>query len=488
MLLLAGVLAAAWGQLPAPQSAVHRKLVNLNVVALDSHDQPVVDLAAEDLQVTDAGKTQPIVFFRHNDDRLQPQAALAAGQFSNRTGVRAAHATVILFDRLNDSAGPAAAAMNDLARGLEKMEGGGDLYLYFLTKQAKLYPVRPVPGADSAAKPLPDTWTRDARTMLDAADTATFGLRAPGLTQGDLIVRTYDAIEGLARQMAGLPGRKNIVWVTHGVPLVIPDIGGEPFDFTPFLRRLCAGLDRVNVALYPVQQTPPGMAMEGTPEAQHSGMSSAETLGLFAQLTGGRSNPGGDIAAVIRQAAKDVRTSYQIAYEPAESNWDGKFHKLRVTTKRKGVKLQSKTGYYAWAGQAADEQDAVGAVVATPSDSAEVGLTVTATRSASDPQMVHLKARIDAADVAMLQEADRYTTALAIAVAAYNEQGEAQAGKPVPLDLKLTAAEREQALKNGIAYDRDVRLGAPVRRVRLLVLDSRLGTAGSVTMGVERIK
>jgi VWFA-related protein len=490
MLLLAGALAVAWGQLPAPQGAVPRKLVNLNVVALDNHDQPVVDLTAEDLQVTDAGKSEPVVFFRHNDERLQAQASLAQGEFSNRIGVKQSHPIVILFDRFNDSLGPSGAAMNELGKALEKMEsGGGDLYLYFLTKQFRLYPVRALPGGDSAdAKPLPDTWTRQAHTLLDAANAATFSLRAPGFTEGDVIVKTYDAIEGLARQMAGLPGRKNLVWITHGVPLTVMDIGGQPFDFTPYLRRLCAGLDRANVALYPVQQTPPGMAMSGTPEAQHSGMSSAETLGLFAELTGGRSNGGGDIGAVLRQAEKDVRTSYQIAYEPAESNWDGKFHKLKVTTKRKGVKLQSKTGYYAWAGQPADEQDAVGAVVGSPSDSAQIGMNVTATRLAKDPQIVHLKARIDAGDVALLLEGGQYTGAVGVTVAAYNDQGQAQAAKVAPLDLKFTAAQRDEVLKNGIPYEKDVRLGAPVKKVRLLVLDMRLGTAGSVTMPVEEIK
>ena len=490
MLLLAAALAVAWGQLPGPQGAVPKKLVNLNVVALDNHDEPVTDLTAADLQVTDAGKPQPIVFFRHNDERLQPQSTLAAGEFSNRVGVRQAHPTVILFDRFNDSIGPSAAAMNELGHALEKMEaGGGDLYLYFLTKQMKLYPVRPLPGADSAtAKPLPDTWTHDGRSLIEAANNATFGLRTPGLDEGQLIIQTYQAVANMAAQMAELPGRKNIIWITHGVPIVIRDVGGQPFDFTPYLRRLCAELDRANVALYPVQLTPPGMAMSSQPEAAHSGLGSAETLDQFAQLTGGRANANGDFGNVIRQAMIDARTSYQIAYEPPDTNWDGKFHKLRVTTKRKGVKLQSKTGYYAWAGQAADEQEAVGAVVGSPADAAEIGLKVTAARSSTDPLLVHFKARIEGGDVAILQEGEQYTTALSLTVAAYNDQGQVQAGKPIPLDLKLTVAERDQALKAGITYDKDVRLGAPVRKVRVLVLDSRLGTAGSVTIPVERIK
>lgn len=137
-MLLAGALAVAWGQLPSPQGSLPKKLVNLNVVALDNHDQPGVDLTAADLQVTDAGMPQQIVFFRHNDERLQAPATLAAGEFSNRVGGRQAHATVILIDRFNDSIGPSGADMNELGHALEKMEsGGGDRYFYFLTKQMK---------------------------------------------------------------------------------------------------------------------------------------------------------------------------------------------------------------------------------------------------------------------------------------------------------------------------------------------------------------
>jgi hypothetical protein len=39
------------------------KLVDLDVVAFDSHGQPVTDLTADDFQITDAGKPQTISFF-----------------------------------------------------------------------------------------------------------------------------------------------------------------------------------------------------------------------------------------------------------------------------------------------------------------------------------------------------------------------------------------------------------------------------------------
>jgi hypothetical protein len=59
------------------------RLVNLNVVAVDAHGVPVDDLTAEDVRITDSGKSQKIVFFRHKDTRLWKVPSLVSNQFSN---------------------------------------------------------------------------------------------------------------------------------------------------------------------------------------------------------------------------------------------------------------------------------------------------------------------------------------------------------------------------------------------------------------------
>jgi len=479
-------MAVGYAQLPPPQAETPAaRLINLNVVAIGAHDQPVADLTADDFTVTDAGKRQNIVFFRRNGDVPRRVATIGPREFTNRGSGRSAHATVILFDRMNDSMGPSGAALDELGHALERVETGSDLYLYYFTKQGKLYPVRPMPGGDTAAPAVrSNTWTRDAKAIIEAANNATFGMRALGIDEGQLIVMTYHMVGVLARQMAEIPGRKSLVWITHGVPIVIRDVGGQPYDFTPYLRRLCAQLDRANVALYPVQQTPPGMATAGMPEAQHSGLGSEDTLQQFADLTGGRASPGGEISAVLQHAMNDVRTSYQIAYQPSDANWNSKFHKLKVTCTRKGVKVQAKTGYFAWPEEAVDEREAFGSLVESPTDAAEIGLRVGATPRAD---VVHLVMKIDASDVALVRQGDAWTGSLRMAIAAYNAEGQAQVSSVTPFDLKLTAAEREEALKNGMGYEHDVKLGAVVRRVRVIVLDSRLGTAGSVTVPMEKV-
>jgi hypothetical protein len=65
------VLAASQqAQTPQPEP----KLVYLNVIAVDSHGDPVTDLTSDDFQIADAGKPQKIALFRHRDEKLSPAA------------------------------------------------------------------------------------------------------------------------------------------------------------------------------------------------------------------------------------------------------------------------------------------------------------------------------------------------------------------------------------------------------------------------------
>src|SRR5579871_465478 len=117
--------------------------------------------------------------------------------------------------------------------------------------------------------------------------------------------------------------------------------------------------------------------MLGSPDALDggTGVSSIATLNDYAGMTGGRTDGGKDIGAAVQQAINDVRTNYQLGYFPSGKNWDGKFHKLRVIAKRKGVHIQTRTGYYAWQeppGRRA--QVAIDSVLASPFDAGEIGL------------------------------------------------------------------------------------------------------------------
>jgi len=88
--------------LPQTISLSQRKLVDLNVIALENHGQPVNSLTSDDFQVNDAGKQQKTAFFRHNDSKL---SQAEAQRIIKPHGSQSPHATVILLDLLNEDFG-----------------------------------------------------------------------------------------------------------------------------------------------------------------------------------------------------------------------------------------------------------------------------------------------------------------------------------------------------------------------------------------------
>ena len=66
------------------------------------------------------------------------------------------------------------------------------------------------------------------------------------------VQQTYGALEGLATRMALLPGRKNILWITFGVPCGLPMENGLIWDCRPSLSKVAVKLDQANVTVSPV--------------------------------------------------------------------------------------------------------------------------------------------------------------------------------------------------------------------------------------------
>lgn len=337
------------------------RLMDLNVVALDDHGRPVTDLTADDFQITDAGRPQKISFFRRNRESTGQYQARASGpnQFSNRHGGVARNATVILFDLLNLGYGARAFAANEMVRNLGGLESADSLYLYLLSVTGKFFQIHGIsPGEVPAPHPgMP--WTQQIKPLMDSALRTTMGFRSPDIDVFVRIQLTFAALVALGEQLSEVPGRKIIVWVTDGVPVALGENRsdtGFPIDFTPQIRRLSEVLERSNIALYPIRQIMLGRSDNigaesggaGATGGVGTGLQSIATLNLFADLTGGRRGTSKDIGTAVQQAMNDLKFYYHVGYEVPSSNWDDKFHKLRVTSKRKGLRIQAKTGYYAW--------------------------------------------------------------------------------------------------------------------------------------------
>jgi VWFA-related protein len=473
------------------------QMVDLNVIALDSHGAPITDLTRDDFEITDAGKRQQIVFFRHNESNTGQVAPVGPDEISNRRGENVPHATVVLLDFMNQSFNTRGIAANQLARYLEGLESSDYLFLYILTIDGRIYAVHGLPDPNAEAPKSEQTpWTKNSKQLLDQSMREVLRVRPVDM---DVAVRTqltYRVLEAVAANLSRVPGRKNLVWITDGVPIELGPIRsdtGDFVDFTPMLRQLSAALDRSRIAIYPVRQVmlgsqdgvsdAPGGGGQGGPV--HSGIGSIDTLDQFAAMTGGRPDAGKDIGGAIKQAMSDLRTSYQIGYYPPERNWDSKLHKLKVICKRKGVRIQAKTLYFAWPEPPGTRtEEAVRMAGMSSFDAAEIGLRATAKIDPKERGMVHLEAHIDANDVVLVHEGDQWNGQLRVVLVTYQDGSQPSVSPITPLDLHYNGEGRDQALKQGIPFVRDIAIGAGVRNIRLIVFDRGSDTVGSVTMGV----
>ncbi len=470
-LLCSFAFAAAVVLAQAPAFTPPGPLVHLNVVAIDG-SEPVGDLSADDLKITDQGKPETIAFYRRNNVPF-PGAPLGPNQYSNRPGGMLPHSTVILFDLLNENQADRLNIWHKLRASLPQLESGEGVYFYLLTLEGTMVPIHAI-GPQSAAD---KTWPQAVAEPLDQAMKSASHARPTNMTDEDGVKKTYVALETLGNQLATLPGIRDIVWITNMVPNVWNTKGtcsGDWVDCALYVPHLAVTLDRDNVAVNPLSDSP-------NPNLTHD-------MELMAGLTGGRPFFGVDINAVVRQISKDAANSYSIAYEPAADNWDSKFHKVKVTSERKGVKLITLQRYYALPDQrpaATRQQAALMAAYQNPNDLAQIGLRATVGPATGTPKKAHLQIEIHAVDLLMLEQGGHFVDGLTFLLADIGANGPIGDPAVSNMVLNLTPGQHDAALKAVIPLVQDHPIKDGTQKVRVIVLDQSTNAVGSLTLPIQ---
>jgi hypothetical protein len=196
----------------------------------------------------------------------------------------------------------------------------------------------------------------------------------------------------MARYLDGIPGRKNLVWLSGSFLLgIVPESNGaNPFlensYYTENLKKVANLLGDAHVAVYPVSvkglETNPLFAassndlapvtMTGPPPnpgfgKRNPGSSVANavmldrmdefsltlndehaTMTKLATQTGGQAffNTN-DITKAIQTATEQGANYYALSYTPDNKNYNGAYRKLKVTLAGKKHHLAYRSGYYA---------------------------------------------------------------------------------------------------------------------------------------------
>lgn len=152
----------------------------------------------------------------------------------------------------------------------------------------------------------------------------------------DLGTAFYDSIYySVTEKLAQAEGRKAILMFSDG------EDNSSSHDMMTAIETAQAE----NVMVYTIRYTEKGRHGQLTARNRY-GMS---VMDRIAKETGGAHIDGEatDPHAYFREIAQELRTSYELAYYPANRHKDQTFRKIVVQPKVEGVKIRTKTGYFA---------------------------------------------------------------------------------------------------------------------------------------------
>ncbi|HXQ97467.1 MAG TPA: VWA domain-containing protein, partial [Candidatus Limnocylindrales bacterium] len=398
---------------PAPLK-VSTRIVQVNVIAQDGNGHSITGLTQEDFTLLDQGQPQQIAFFSQEETTasagVTPAAAPPPNTFSNRFTEKAGSptsATVILLDGLNTHSIDMSNARKQVAGFLSQIQPQDRVALYLLSSNLTIlhdftqdssallraleHSKNPENSKISATEPEPaDTGNADFDTAITAADA-----RTVEFYMNDRVEQTALAIKTIADHLLGLPGRKNLIWVSSSFPINIisGDLTIENVSYVSQIEDAARSLNNANVAIYPVDarglitgalgfhpDTVRRNGLRGAPGGTSPASSDFDTMTTLADRTGGRAYFNtNDIQGAVRKAIDDSRLTYVLGYYPSNANWDGKFHEIKVQVKKSGVHLHFRHGYYALVDANSTPQEKaqlMSDAAWSPLESTALGLTV----------------------------------------------------------------------------------------------------------------
>lgn len=391
-----------------------RRIVVIDVVVTDGKGNPVHGLKPPDFQVAEQNQPQVIEHFDEEDTSKPnttpdpPPIRMPRGVFTNIVNTPpSGPLNILLFDTANTPTSRQMILREELKEFIKTLKPGTRIAIFGLNTQLYLiqgFSSDPTvlqnalfgkKGAVRINGPRVEGDRDDHMANLsdnidlgasDAAMAAFFAVRSMEakntVFEQKLAARaTLAGLNQLAHYLAGLPGRKNLIWFSATFPTfivppntlpgsseAIPDSMSMLTNNSDEVQETIGLMSRAQVAIYPVD--PRGVAVDSIYTAETaniSGLSSRPdyfsnrssqlavqsqsehmTMSTIADATGGKAffNTN-DLAAATEKAIAAGANYYTISYTPTNNLWHGEFRPIKIQSPLKGVHLAYRSGYYA---------------------------------------------------------------------------------------------------------------------------------------------
>jgi len=546
--------------IPAPTIRVTTHMVLVDAVVTDKQGKAVMGLRPEDFVVEENGKAQKIVSLTTPTENTPvPKPPLPPGIYSNRPEYRSPGGpiTVMLLDALNTPfTNQGYARRQMLAFVQEQFKPTDRMAVFALTGPlialqdltsdpqvlyAALQKYKPQSQefansdrpATSAASGTPTAvsvvTSLDASTPPLVDNSASLGIRGGGSSAGfsgaqaaleafegaqvayakdQRAIMTLSALGSLARILGGLPGRKNLIWVTGELPFsFIPEdrvmtdeelaedlpsmntrrvgehaAGNYAATFRAShadeIREVAGRLASAQVAVYPVDARGLSISTE---------IDSQETMREMARETGGRAYVNqNEIRVGVERAFADETSAYSLGYYPENKKYDSKYRSIKVKVKKDGVEVQSRRGYFAidpTQTKGYNPQQEVGAALADniPSTLVSFSAQVKPPSANSVPGKIGVTYLVDASTLSA-EDASGGKRLNAMFYATIYSDGKIVANSSQKVDQTFDANTYQTILSKGLMLHLD--LDPKPGQLRLAVQDARTGLVGTINAAV----
>jgi len=553
------------------------ELVQVDAVVADKNDQVIPDLKLSDFSLYENGKRQELKFVEYvgADSKARVDGNIAAavtGDSDVARNVSAADLRRVFAFVVDDLTIPhedmstVRSVLSDFVDqrmgaddlvAIVRVVGGTGLLQQFTSDKQLLHraidQLMPSNNPYSAFNRMSGLTRFDPMDFMAGGGGGEIGGHAPptnstapaiddevsldGYTRGSRALFSLTVAGNVIDSMKSLPGRKNMVLFSGGLPIFESSQSQISIDGAPItiqetsslstgvnylLRLLTDRASRAGVAINTMDVrglkasrgvssfTDPGNEAKSglgrfdsggatfgrAPELAIFDNTGLDTLtghqGLEAlsDATGGitvvnTNNFGEGLDRVIQ------RTSYYVlAYRPTEP-FDGKFRKLQIKVDRPGAKVYTRVGYVAKADASektlTKEQTIIRAAMA-PLAKREVDVSG-AIQYRFIPQnraVIDVNLQIDTSKLDMKQAADgKYQTSLDLVGFVINSLGKTEAGFSETLNANLSPDEYKRALISGLGYTGRVELAPGSYQLRVAVREAAMGKLGTLSRYLE---
>jgi len=415
---------------PRPTLQITSRLVTVDVV-VKKGQKPITGLTQSDFKIYEDGVQQTIRYFtahsgsQTNASTPPAQApALPSGTWTNLPiAATSDSVTVLLLDGLNTEPQKLQSVRNAVIQYLKKQRPGTRMAVFALGGKLRLLQDFTADGSQllialkktnaispsSLLAPQQQSVSeaQQLQSMSDMGMNPVDGANASNsMAQNDAsqtamrVHLTLRALEQLSRYLAGVSGRKNLIWFSGSFPLnffaiekvverydagnvLVRPVVESIRSFDPELRRTADAMAAARVAVYPVDArgvltqrmfaasatnaaTGPGDFTGSRSAMQHAGpqggtvgsdqelepvqrMADHSTMDVIAQQTGGEAfYENNDLDKAIADVLSDGEDFYTISYVPTNTNYNGAMRKIVIHLKdEKKEKLLYRENYYA---------------------------------------------------------------------------------------------------------------------------------------------